>query len=75
MFKAITIILAAIAVTGCAGMQSAASGCKRDYRDRSYDPCGGRALFEQIPNWDSRLDIHAAQRGPAARDIVIIDKK
>lgn len=23
----------------------------RDPRDRSYDPPPGRALFEQIPNW------------------------
>lgn len=72
MFKTLTLILAAVTVTGCANIQT---GCKRDYRDRPYDPCGGSALFEQIPNWDSNLDIHAAQRGPAARDIVIINQQ
>jgi len=71
MLKTLTVLTIAALLTGCANI---GSGCKRDYRDRPYDPCGGRALFEQIPNWDSTLDIHAAQRGPAARDIVIINK-
>ncbi len=74
MLKTLTVLAIATMLTGCAAIQSAGTGCKRDYRDRAYDPCGGRALFEQIPNWDSTLDIHAAQRGPAARDIVIINK-
>ncbi len=33
-------------------------GCAtRDYRDAPWDPKPGRALFEQLPNWDD-----AAQR-------------
>jgi hypothetical protein len=49
-------------------------GCYRDHRDRPYDPCRGSSLLEQFPNWDSKLSIHDAQQGPAARDIVIVDR-
>jgi hypothetical protein len=71
MFKTFTTIIAAITVTGCANMEP---GCYRDHRDRPYDPCRGSSLLEQFPNWDSRLTIHDAQQGPAARDIVIINR-
>ena len=71
MFKTFTAIIAAITVTGCANMEP---GCYRDHRDRPYDPCRGASLLEQFPNWDSKLGIHDAQQGPAARDIVIVDR-
>ena len=30
-----------------------ATGCAtHDRRDAAWDPRGGRALFEQLPNWD-----------------------
>jgi hypothetical protein len=73
MFKTFTVLILASQLTACAGFITA-SGCYRDHRDRSYDPCQGSSLMEQLPNWDSRLTIHDAQRGPAARDIVIIDR-
>ena len=73
MFKTFTVLILASQLTACAGF-IAGSGCYRDHRDRSYDPCHGASLMEQLPNWDSRLSIHDAQRGPAARDIVIVDR-
>jgi hypothetical protein len=71
MFKTLLTVSLVIAVTGCA---SNGSGCYRDHRDRSYDPCRGTSLMQQLPNWDSRLTIQDAQQGPAARDIVIINR-
>ena len=73
MFKTFTVLILASQLTACAGF-IAGSGCQRDHRDRSYDPCHGASLMEQLPKWDSRLSIHDAQRGPAARDIVIVDR-
>lgn len=39
------VLLAAASLQGCA-----ITG--RDYRDAPWDPPPGRALFEQLPNWD-----------------------
>jgi hypothetical protein len=71
MLKHTLLIIAAVTVTGCSTMDF---GCYRDHRDRSYDPCPGTSLFEQLQPWDPRLSIHDAQQGPAARDIVIINR-
>jgi hypothetical protein len=71
MFKTFTLAAIIIQLTACA---SQGSGCYRDHRDRSYDPCRGTSLMQQLPNWDNRLTIHDAQQGPAARDIVIINR-
>jgi hypothetical protein len=73
MFKTFTVLILATQLTACASF-IAPSGCVRDHRDRPYDPCRGSSLMEQLPNWDSKLTIHDAQRGPAARDIVIINR-
>jgi hypothetical protein len=35
----------------CASLQGCALQV-RDYRDAPWDPPPGRALFEQLPNWD-----------------------
>jgi hypothetical protein len=37
------LVTASITATGCA---------THDRRDAAWDPRGGRALFEQLPNWD-----------------------
>lgn len=42
----------------------------RDYRDAPWDPKPGRALFEQLPNWDDAAQrrcgahLHEHQRRP-----------
>ena len=41
------LILAAVLSTGCA---------TRDPRDAAWDPPQGRALFEQLPAWDSAAE-------------------
>ncbi len=47
-------------------------GCAvRDYRDAPWDPKPGRALFEQLPNWDDaaqrRCGAHLPDREREAR--------
>ena len=73
MFKTFTVLILTSQLAACASFV-AGSGCYRDHRDRSYDPCQGTSLMEQLQPWDSRLGIQDAQRGPAARDIVIINR-
>jgi hypothetical protein len=72
--KAITTLLAAVMLTGCAVGPNFPTSCGRDHRDRPWDPCPGRALFEQIPNWQPGVSIEHAGQGPAAGDIVIINR-
>ena len=43
LLKLLSLVLVAANATGCAVY---------DPRDRPWDPAPGRALFEQIPNWD-----------------------
>jgi len=50
---------------------AALQGCAtRDYRDAPWDPKPGRALFEQLPNWDDRAQrrcgahLHERDRRP-----------
>lgn len=40
-----TLVTASFTLQGCAITA-------RDYRDAPWDPPRGRALFEQLPNWD-----------------------
>ena len=42
-----------VLVQGCTSLGTEFA---RDRRDAPWDPADGRALFEQIPNWDSAAE-------------------
>jgi hypothetical protein len=70
MIKATILVTAAVLLTGCVAVVP--KECRKDHRDRPWDPAPcGPGLLEQLPNWDPTATIDDAQRGPAARDIVI----
>ncbi len=58
----VTLVTASFTLSGCA---------VRDYRDAPWDPKPGRALFEQLPNWDDaaqrRCGAHLPDRERVAR--------
>ncbi len=60
----VTLVTASFTLGGCA-LQL------RDYRDAPWDPKPGRALFEQLPNWDDaaqrRCGAHLPDREREAR--------
>ncbi len=72
MFKNIIFAVLVTQLAACAGVTGAA--CRKDYRDREWDAGPCQVMFEQIPNWRSKLSIQDAQQGPAARTIVIVDR-
>jgi hypothetical protein len=68
MVKTFIIAVITIQLTACAGVSGT---CRKDHRDRPWDSDPCTSMFEQLPNWESKLTIRDAQGGPAARDIVI----
>ena len=52
---ALLLLSLALALTGCAGLA-------RDPRDAPWDPKPGRALHEQLPNWDHPYGVKPCYR-------------
>ena len=60
MLKTIALACSVAVLAGCA----TDSRLYRDRRDAAWDPPPGRALFEQLPNWDGEARLRCGAHLP-----------